>query len=108
MLEGTDLCVICANIPVKEKEELRLIPLCLVATTVSGAVFLCLYKFWHNHIYHNVGRGFFCGPTSFAATIWIPELAWHVPAVQITGAMKKYWVPAECGNLFLFTLLAFE
>jgi hypothetical protein len=38
----------------------------------------------------------------------IPELARHVPVAQITAAMKKYRVPGECANLFMFMLLAFD
>jgi hypothetical protein len=38
----------------------------------------------------------------------IPELARHVPAAQITAAMKKYRVPGETADLFVLMLLAFD
>jgi hypothetical protein len=70
-LEGTDPRVISTDIPPEEKDELRLILLRLVGTTVSAGFSSMgfLPNFRHNHIDHNSGRGFFRVRVLLAARI---------------------------------------
>ncbi|KAJ7301428.1 hypothetical protein DFH08DRAFT_978747 [Mycena albidolilacea] len=110
-LEGTDPRVISTDIPSEEKDELRLILLRLVGTTVSAGFSSMIF-------FKNVGIiiltiiraevSFACASYSQREYAHIPELACHVPAAQITAAMKKYRVPGETADLFVLMLLAFD
>ncbi|KAJ7867186.1 hypothetical protein B0H14DRAFT_3441881 [Mycena olivaceomarginata] len=85
-LEGTDPRVISTDIPSEEKDKLRLVLLRLVGTT----------------------RFLLRARLTRSENMRIPELAHHVPAAQITAAMKKYRVPRETADLFVLMLLAFD
>jgi hypothetical protein len=60
-LEGTNPRIISTDISPEEKEELWLTLLRLVGTIVSAGFLSAafLQSFRHNHIDHNLGRGFF-------------------------------------------------